>query len=109
MQVDDRTLLSSANALELFAPYDVILDGTDAVSRERRVRDQREAQCVWKHLPIRGAGVGLRDQGWSLLPVPLSRAATSGPRAKLRQRGLGVLPGIIGVIPKAVKLDPRNR
>ena len=91
VQVDTyETLLSSENALELFAPYDVILDGTDNFPTRYLVNDacviSGQAECVRQHLPIRGAGVGLRDQGWSLLPLPLSRAAASGARAELRRR-----------------------
>ena len=85
-----ETALSSENALELFAPYDVILDGTDnfpdALSRERRVRAARQAERLRQHLPVRRAGVGLRDQGRSVLPLPLSGAAAARPGAELRGR-----------------------
>ena len=82
--------LSSENALELFAPYDVIVDGTDnfpdALSRERRVRAAREAERVRQHLPVRRSGVGVCDQGRPLLSLPLSRAAAAGTRSELRRR-----------------------
>ena len=75
---------------ELFEPYDVILDGTDNFPTryldERRVRAARQAERLRQHLPVRRAGVGVRDQGRSVLSLPVSRAAAAGPRAELRRR-----------------------
>jgi adenylyltransferase/sulfurtransferase len=54
--------LSSANALDLFAGYDVILDGTDNFPTRYLVNDAaRETQRVRQHFPIRGTGIGLRS------------------------------------------------
>ena len=81
--------LSSENALELFEPYDVILDGTDNFPTryldQRRVRAARQAERLRQHLPVRGPGVGVRDEGRPVLPLPLSRAAAAGTRAELRR------------------------
>ena len=91
VQVDTYEMaLSSENALELFAPYDVILDGTDNFPTRYLVNDacvlQRQAERLRQHLPLRGPGVGLRHQGRPVLPLPLSRAAAAGPGAELRRR-----------------------
>ena len=78
------------NALELFEPYDVILDGTDNFPTryldERRVRAARQAERLRQHLPVRRAGVGVRDEGRPVLPLPVSGAAAARPRAELRRR-----------------------
>ena len=85
-----RRALTSQNALELFAPYDVILDGTDNFPtrylRERRLRAARQAERLRQHLPLRRAGVGVRDQGRPVLPLPVSRAAAARAGAELRRR-----------------------
>ena len=39
-----------------------------------------------QHLPLRGAGVGVRDRRRPVLSLPLSGAAASRPRAELRRR-----------------------
>lgn len=48
--------LTSDNALELFAPYDVIIDGTDnfphALPRQRCLRQARQAQRLREYLPL---------------------------------------------------------
>ncbi len=67
VQVDTyETALSSENALELFAPYDVILDGTDNFPTRYLVNDacvlSGQAERLRQHLPVRGAGVGVRDR-----------------------------------------------
>ena len=58
----------------------------DAISRERRVRVDWQAERVRQHLPLRGAGVGVRDQGRAVLSLPLSGAAAAGAGAELRRR-----------------------
>ena len=58
----------------------------DAVSRQRRVRAARQAERLRQHLPLRRTGVGVRDQGRPVLPLPLSRAAAARTRAELRRR-----------------------
>ncbi len=42
------------------------------LSRQRRLRAARHSQRLRQHLPLRGAGVGVRDQGRPVLPLPLS-------------------------------------
>ena len=82
--------LTSANAMRLFEPYDVILDGTDNFPTRYLVNDAcvltRQAECVRQHLPFRRAGVGVRDEGGPVLSLPLSRAAAARARAELRRR-----------------------
>ncbi len=58
----------------------------DALSDQRRLRAARQAERLRQHLPVRRAGVGVRDEGRSLLSLPLSRAAAAGPGAELRRR-----------------------
>ena len=58
----------------------------DALSGERRVRAARQAERLRQHLPLRRAGVGVRDEGRSVLPLPVSRAAAARARAELRRR-----------------------
>ena len=60
---------------------------SDAVSGKRRVRHQRQAQRVRQHLPVRGPGIGLRDPGWSLLSLPLSRTAPPPASCRAARRG----------------------
>ena len=85
-----ETRLTSANALELFRGYDVDprrhRQLRDALSRQRRVRAARDSERVREHLPLRGAGLGVRDGERSVLSVPVSRAAAARPRAELRGR-----------------------
>ena len=104
--------LSSENALELFAPYDVDRRRhrqlPDALPGERRVRAARQAERLRQHLPLRGAGVGVR--------APRTARATAASIPSRRRPGwcpscaeggvLGVLPGIIGTIQatEAIKL-----
>ena len=80
--------LTSENALQLFKDYDVIVDGTDNFPTRYLVNDAcvliGQAQRLRQHLPLRGPGVGVRDEGRPVLPVPLSRAASAGARAELR-------------------------
>ena len=52
---------------------------------ERRLRAAGEAQRLRQHLPVRGPGLAVLRQGRALLPLPLLRAAASGPGAELRR------------------------
>ena len=83
------TMLSSENALEICKNYDLIIDGTDnfpdALPGERRLRAAEEAQRLRIDLPLRGPGDRVRVSRRALLPVPVSRAATSGPGSELRR------------------------
>ncbi len=83
-----NTALSSENALELFAPYDIIVDGTDNFPTRYLVNDacvhSRQAERVRQHLPFRRAGVGVRHQGRSVLPLPVSGAAAARTGTELR-------------------------
>ncbi len=58
---------------------------SDAVSRERRVRHPRQAERLRQHLPVRGPGVGVRDERRPVLPLPLPGAAAARARAELRR------------------------
>ena len=59
---------------------------SDALSGERRVRAAGQAERLRQHLPLRGAGVGVRRAGRAVLPLPVSRAAAARPGAELRGR-----------------------
>ena len=84
-----ETALSSKNALDLFKPYDVILDGTDNFPTRYLTNDAcvhaRQAERVRQHLPVRRAGVGVRHQGRAVLSLPVSGAAAARPGAELRR------------------------
>ena len=62
--VKHNTMLTSANALEIFKDYDVIADGTDNFQTRYLVNDAcvlaRQAQRLRLHLPLRGPGQRLR-------------------------------------------------
>ena len=84
------TALSSANALDLFRPYDVIVDGTDNFPTRYLVNDA----CVLLRKP-NAYGSIFRFEGQAsvfglekrpLLPVPLPGTAAAGPRPELRGR-----------------------
>ena len=85
-----ETALSSENALQLFEPYDVILDGTDNFPTRYLVNDA----CVLLGKPnaygsifrFEGQASVFGDQGWPVLSLPLSRAAAARARAELRRR-----------------------
>ena len=85
-----ETALSSANALDLFRPYDVIVDGTDNFPTRYLVNDA----CVLLGKPnaygsifrFEGPGVGVRRRGRPVLPLPLPGAAAARPRPELRRR-----------------------
>jgi adenylyltransferase/sulfurtransferase len=104
VQVDTyETLLSSENALELFAPYDVILDGTDNFPTRYLVNDA----CVLSGKP-NAYGSIFRFEGqasvFGITDGPCYRCLYPEPPPpglvpSCAEGGvLGVLPGIIGVI-----------
>ena len=59
-----RSSLTSANALDLFSRYDLVVDGTDNFPTRYLVNDAcvltRPAVRLRQHLPVRGPGVGVR-------------------------------------------------
>ena len=67
VQVDtyETALSSRERAASCSRDYDVILDGTDNFPTRYLVNDAcvltREAERLRQHLPVRGAGVGVRD------------------------------------------------
>jgi molybdopterin/thiamine biosynthesis adenylyltransferase/rhodanese-related sulfurtransferase len=104
VQVDSyETALSSENALELFAPYDVILDGTDNFPTRYLVNDA----CVISGKP-NAYGSIFRFEGqasvFATKDGPCYRCLYPEPPPpglvpSCAEGGvLGVLPGIIGVI-----------
>jgi adenylyltransferase/sulfurtransferase len=112
VQVDTyETMLSSENALELFAPYDVILDGTDNFPTRYLVNDA----CVIGGKP-NAYGSIFRFEGqasvFATKDGPCYRCLYPEPPPpglvpSCAEGGvLGVLPGIIGVIQatEAIKL-----
>jgi adenylyltransferase/sulfurtransferase len=79
----------------------------DAVPGERCLCAAEQAERLRLHLPLRGTGHGVRDRGRSLLSLPVSGAAASGPGAELcGRRSAGDSAGVIGLIQatEAVKL-----
>ena len=104
VQIDTyETALSSANALDLFAPYDVILDGTDNFPTRYLVNDA----CVLSGKP-NAYGSIFRFEGqasvFATKEGPCYRCLYPEPPPpglvpSCAEGGvLGVLPGIIGVI-----------
>ena len=88
--VKHNTMLTSANALDIFKDYDVIADGTDNFQTRYLVNDAcvltGKPKRIRLHLPLRGPGVRLCDGRRSLLPLPVSRTAAAGPCARPAQR-----------------------
>ncbi len=74
--VKHNTMLTSANALEIFKDYDVIADGTDNFQTRYLVNDacvlDEEAECLWIDLSLRGPGQRLCHRGRAVLSLPLS-------------------------------------
>jgi adenylyltransferase/sulfurtransferase len=112
IQIDTyETALSSENALELFAPYDVILDGTDNFPTRYLVNDA----CVLSGKP-NAYGSIFRFEGqasvFAIKNGPCYRCLYPEPPPpglvpSCAEGGvLGVLPGIVGVIQatEAIKL-----
>ena len=83
--------VDSSNASSMFAGYDVIVDGTDNFPTRYLVNDA----CVLLGKPnvygsifrFDGQATVFFPPRGALLPLPLSRAAASGPCAQLRRGG----------------------
>ncbi len=80
-----NTMLTSANALEIFKDFDVIADGTDNFQTRYLVNDA----CVLTGKPnaygsifrFEGQASRVCDRGWALLSLPVSGAAAAGAGA----------------------------
>jgi len=104
VQVDGyETALSSENALDLFAPYDVILDGTDNFPTRYLVNDA----CVLSGKPnaygsifrFEGQASVFATEGGPCYRCLYPEPPPPGLVPSCAEGGvLGVLPGIIGVI-----------
>ena len=85
-----RSRSARQNALDLFRGYDVDRRRhrqlPDPLPGQRRVRAARHPQRLRQHLPLRGPGLGVRDQGRPVLPLPLSGAAAARARARAAPR-----------------------
>jgi sulfur-carrier protein adenylyltransferase/sulfurtransferase len=102
--------LSAANVRDLFAQYDLILDGTDRLSTRYLINDA----CVLMRLPLVSAAIH-RFEGHVMTYVPgrgpcyrcVFPQAADGMVANCAEAGvLGVLPGVIGTLQatEAIKL-----
>ncbi len=104
--------LSSENALEIMAGYDMVVDGTDNFPTRYLVNDAlrypQKAQRLRFYFPLRGPGHNIRLSWWTVLPLSLSGAAAPPVSYRAAPEGgvLGILPGIIGLVQatEAVKL-----
>ena len=79
----------------------------DALSRERRVRDDEDAERLRQRLPLRRAGVGVRGRDGPCYRCLHPEPPPAGLIPNCAEAGvLGVLPGIIGTIQatEAIKL-----
>ena len=80
--------LTSANAMRLMEPYDVIIDGTDNFPTRYLVNDAcvklGKPNVYRQHLSLRGATERVLRKGRALLPlhVPGAAAARSGPQLR---------------------------
>ena len=82
--------LTSANALDVLARYDIVVDGTDNFPTRYLLSDA----CVLlgqpvrlrQRLPARRAGVGLRGAGRTVLQVSLSGAPGPGASCRAARR-----------------------
>ena len=96
--------LSSENVMQLFADYDVIVDGCDNFPTRYLVNDAcvmpNKPQRARQHLPVRGPGDGLLPAGKGpcyrcLFPEP----PPPGAAPSCQEAGvLGVLPGLVGCV-----------
>jgi sulfur-carrier protein adenylyltransferase/sulfurtransferase len=102
--------LHAANVRELFAQYDLVLDGTDRLSARYLINDA----CVLMRRPLVSAAIH-RFEGHLLTYVPgrgpcyrcLFPQAIDGMVANCAEAGvLGVLPGVLGTLQatEAIKL-----
>ncbi len=88
--VKHNTMLTSANALEIFRDYDIIADGTDNFQTRYLVNDA----CVLTGKPnaygsifrFEGQASVFATEARPLLPLPLPRTPTPRPRPLLRRR-----------------------
>src|ERR1043166_8007482 len=104
IQIDTyETALSSENALKLFEPYDIIVDGTDNFPTRYLVNDA----CVLLGKPNAYGSIFRFEGQASVFAVPGGPCYRSlspeppppGPVPRCAEGGvLGVLPGLIGVI-----------
>ena len=86
--VKHNTMLTSANALEIFKDYDVIADGTDNFQTRYLVNDA----CVLLGKPnvygsifrFEGQASVFAHQGRAVLSLPVSRAAAARTGSVLR-------------------------
>ena len=73
---DER--LESSNVMDILAPYDVdhrrLRQLLDQIPDQRRGGARGQDQRLRQHLPLRGAGLGLRPAPGAVLPVPVPRA-----------------------------------
>ncbi len=99
--------LDSSNVMEIFAEYDLIVDGTDNFATRYLVNDA----CVLLGKPyvwgsiyrFDGQAIGLLGRARPLLPLPVPRAAAAGHGAVLR-RGRRA-----GRAVRVDRLDPGDR
>ena len=93
--------LGADNIMDIFAGYDLIVDGTDNFPTRYLVNDAsleaRHPRGARLDLPLRGPGQRLPAPPRALLPLPGARAAPGRPGAVVRRgRRAGRAPGIIG-------------
>ena len=85
-----NTMLTSENALELFAGYDIIVDGTDNFPTRYLVNDAcvllGKPNVYGLDLPLRRSGNCLLGQRRPVLSLPVPGAAASRAGAVLRRR-----------------------
>ena len=87
--VKHETMVSSENAMELFAPYDLIVDGSDNFPTRYLVNDA----CVLLGKPYVWGSIfrfdGQLSVFWAehgpVLPVPVPRAAAAGDGSLVRR------------------------
>ena len=93
--------------MEIFAQYDLIVDGTDNFATRYLVNDAcvllRQALRVGLDLPLRRPGVGLLGRARALLPLPLPGAAAARHGALVR-RGRRARRAV-----RVHRLDPGHR
>ncbi len=83
------TRLDNDNVLEIFAGYDLIVDGTDNFATRYMVNDAARAAAqavrLGLDLPVRGPGLGVLGRPRPQLPRPLPRAAAARHGALVRR------------------------
>src|SRR5713226_8439608 len=73
--------LDSANAMQVFEPYDLIVDGTDNFATRYLVN----AACVVIELSVRRTGQRLLGRARPVLPLPVPGTAAAGHGALVRR------------------------